>query len=381
MTIPRNLGTFAEYAGANNKPVYNITNSGETATVTAISATGTIDYNVITQSIVFYTSDSSGNWTLNIRGDATTTLNSFMSVGQSIVITHLVSNGSTAYYNNLVQIDGNSITPKWQGGSAPTSGNANTIDSYEYMIIKTANATFTVLAAQSKISKPTIDPYWYNVVLLMSFDGANGSTTFTDSSSYGTNGTSNNGAALSTANYEFAPSSFRSNVGPNCPYVSFSNANLNFGTGDLTVELWHYYNSSEAVGYGPFLDNGNQGIFLSYGSPTTNLLFYSNVATGLSGTTGAAHGMTNGTWNFLTFVRSGSTCYIFVNGNIIQTLTGVSGSLSPNGSGYNGTINTYSLTLGQNYWVGGYIDEMRITKGVARYTSNFTPPTAPFPVG
>jgi hypothetical protein len=75
-----------------------------------------------------------------------------MSTGQSLSTTFLVTNGATAYYNSAVTIDGNSVTPKWQGGSAPTSGNASSVDSYTYVIIKTGSAAFTVLASQTKFA-------------------------------------------------------------------------------------------------------------------------------------------------------------------------------------------------------------------------------------
>lgn len=229
----------------------------------------------------------------------------------------------------------------------------------------------------SGLTVPT-DPYWANVVLLYQMSGANGSTTFTDSSTAGTNGTSVNGAALTTANFQFAPSSFRSNVGPSAPYITFSNTNLSFGTSPVTVDCWLYYSSSEATDFGPILDNGGQGIYLSYGNVNTNLLFFSANSGGLGSNVGVAHGMTNNTWNFISFVRNGSTCYIFVNGTIIQTITGVTATLSP-ASGSLAYINTYSGTLGSTYWLGGNLQELRITKGIARYTSNFTPPTGPFP--
>ena len=64
----------------------------------------------------------------------------------------MVTNGSTAYYPTAFQIDGVSVTPKWSGGTAPSSGNANTIDVYTFTIIKTASATYTVLGAQTKFA-------------------------------------------------------------------------------------------------------------------------------------------------------------------------------------------------------------------------------------
>jgi hypothetical protein len=152
MTIPRNLGTFAEYAGAVNTPALSVPNAGEVTTVSATAATGTIQYDVITQSVLFYTTNASGNWTLNIRGDGSTILNSFMSTGQSITIAFLVTQGGTAFYNSAVTIDSVSVTPKWQGGTAPTAGNASSIDVYTYTIIKTASAAYTVLASQTKFA-------------------------------------------------------------------------------------------------------------------------------------------------------------------------------------------------------------------------------------
>ena len=122
----------------------------ETATVSATAATGTVNYDVATQSILYYTSNASANWTLNIRGSAGVTLNSLMAVGQSITITHIVTQGSTAYYNSAVTIDGSAVTPKWQNGISPNAGSVNSADAYTYAIIKTAAATFTVLASQTR---------------------------------------------------------------------------------------------------------------------------------------------------------------------------------------------------------------------------------------
>ena len=125
-----------------------VTTLGETTTVSATAATGTINYDVITQGVLYYTTSASANWTANFRGNSTTTLNTLMAVGETRTVTFLVTQGSTAYYNNAVTIDGTSVTPKWQGGSAPTAGNPSSIDIYTYSIIKTASATYTVLASQ-----------------------------------------------------------------------------------------------------------------------------------------------------------------------------------------------------------------------------------------
>lgn len=124
----------------------NLVSPTEKITVSASAATGTININVVDQTILYYTSDATANWTLNVRADASNSLNSFISVGESVTLSFLNTNGATAYYPSAFQVDGSAITPKWSGGSAPTGGNANSIDAYSYTIIKTADATFTVLA-------------------------------------------------------------------------------------------------------------------------------------------------------------------------------------------------------------------------------------------
>jgi len=140
------------FAGTSSVAALKTTNIKEVATISATAATGTIAYDITTQSVLYYTSNASGNFTLNFRGSSGTSLDTLMSTGESISVTFLVTNGSTAYYNSAVQVDGNSVTPKWQGGTAPTSGNASSIDSYTYVIFKTGSAAFTVLASQTKFA-------------------------------------------------------------------------------------------------------------------------------------------------------------------------------------------------------------------------------------
>ena len=124
----------------------------ETITISATAATGTINFDASTQVVLYYTTNASGNFTLNFRGTSAISMNTLLSTGQSLSATFLVTNGSTAYYNSVVQVDGSNVTPKWQGGSAPTSGNASSVDSYTYVIIKTGSAAFTVLASVTKFA-------------------------------------------------------------------------------------------------------------------------------------------------------------------------------------------------------------------------------------
>jgi len=140
------------FAGTSSNADLKTSNIIETATVSATAATGTINYDITTQSVLYYTSNASANWTVNFRGSSGTSLDTIMSTGESMSVTFLVTQGATAYYNSAVQVDGSAVTPKWQGGSAPTSGNASSIDSYTYVLLKTASATFTVFAAQTKFA-------------------------------------------------------------------------------------------------------------------------------------------------------------------------------------------------------------------------------------
>jgi len=125
----------------------------ERTTVSATAATGTINYDASTQGVLYYTTNASANWTLNIRGTSGITLSSILAVGDAITVVFLNTNGATAYYPTVYQIDGSAVTPKWQGGTAPTGGNASSIDAYSLTIIKTAaTPTYTVLASQTKFA-------------------------------------------------------------------------------------------------------------------------------------------------------------------------------------------------------------------------------------
>ena len=124
----------------------------EKANTSATAATGTINFDVIDGAIQNFTSNASANWTLNIRGNSSVTLDTLMDTGESMTIAHVVPQGSTAYYANVVQIDGSTVTPVWQGGSAPTEGNADSSDVYTFTTIKTAANTYTVLGALTQFA-------------------------------------------------------------------------------------------------------------------------------------------------------------------------------------------------------------------------------------
>ena len=126
----------------------------ERTSVSTSAATSTVTIDVNTASTLYITASSTSNWTTNVRGDGSTTLNSLMTTGDAITVAFLATQGATAYYNTVLQIDGTTsgVTTEWQGGTAPAAGNVSGIDVYVYNIIKTASATFTVLASQTKFA-------------------------------------------------------------------------------------------------------------------------------------------------------------------------------------------------------------------------------------
>ncbi len=111
------------------------------------STTGTITFDTTAQAVELYTADQTANRTINFSN-----VNANLAIGQSLSVAVLLTNGATPYYLNVYQVDGSAVTPKWQGGTAPSAGNASGIDSYNFTIIKTADATFTVLASQTQFA-------------------------------------------------------------------------------------------------------------------------------------------------------------------------------------------------------------------------------------
>jgi len=124
----------------------------ERTTISATAATGTINFDASTQGVLYYTTNASANWTLNVRGNSGASLDSTLTTGDSITVAFLAAQGSTAYYQSAFQIDGSAVTPKWQGGTAPAAGNASSTDSYVFTIIKTGSAAFTVFGSQTKFA-------------------------------------------------------------------------------------------------------------------------------------------------------------------------------------------------------------------------------------
>ena len=124
----------------------------EVVNVSASTATGTVTINSATDSVTYYTANAAANFVVNLRGNASVTMNNQLQTGEAITSVFLNTNGTVAYYPTAVQVDGGTagVSTRWQGGSSPTSGNVSSIDSYSFTVIKTAGSAFTVLASQTQ---------------------------------------------------------------------------------------------------------------------------------------------------------------------------------------------------------------------------------------
>lgn len=153
-----NLTSYVTLTGTQtltNKTVDSQRLTGSANELTTIVGTGFAGYtfDAATSADVLITANSTANGTVNIRGNSTTTLASLLAVGETKVLNLRITNGATAYYPNAWQIDGAAITPKWQGGTAPSAGNASAVDFYSVAITKTASTpTYLVAISQTKFA-------------------------------------------------------------------------------------------------------------------------------------------------------------------------------------------------------------------------------------
>jgi hypothetical protein len=125
-------------------------NIAETTNVYSVGSNSTINYDLTAQSVLFSTVNATANFTVNLRGNANSTLDSIMNNGQTVTIAYLASNGPTAFFSNTFSIDGFIRSVRWQNSIIPTAGNANSIDSYAFTVIKTTANTYTVFGTQTQ---------------------------------------------------------------------------------------------------------------------------------------------------------------------------------------------------------------------------------------
>lgn len=221
----------------------------------------------------------------------------------------------------------------------------------------------------------SFDPDYASVSLLLHGDATNGSTTFTDSSSTPKTVTAYGNTQISTAQSKFGGASMA--FDGTGDYLSAPNdPAFYFGSGDFTVEGWARANgsiSSTACFLGKW-SLGTGGLQFIVGAASSNRAYFSLSNDGAASTelVGASNSIPSSVWFHFAGVRSGNVQTMYVNG--VSVASGpIVGALFDNAA--------YSLTAGSNGFsqaFNGHLDELRITKGVARYTANFTPPSAPF---
>ena len=221
---------------------------------------------------------------------------------------------------------------------------------------------------------PSADPYSDYVSLLLHGSGTNGSTTFTDSSNHGHTVTANGDAEISTTQSKFGGSSMYFDGSGD--YLTLTNdASFVFGTGDFTVEMWVYHTSenSQKIYYDGRPSSATGAYVALYKTPQNKLALFVNAANRIVGTTSILQNV----WYHIAVCRQGSSTKLFLNGiqeglTFTDTTNYLNGTSRPiiGADGFNPSANTQ---------MQGYIDDLRVTKGVARYTANFTPPTAELP--
>ena len=212
------------------------------------------------------------------------------------------------------------------------------------------------------------DQYYNSCSLLMHFNGSNGSTTFTDNSKNNFTVTSVNGTAISTDQSKFGGASVYFD-GTN-DYLSITNNSaLNLSGGSYTIECWirptgNYSNYRPIIA--KRIPSSNTSAWQVYLRVTTGYLSYFNGTEIVSSTTPTAN-----VWSHVAAVYNGTTINLYLNGvSVLSTAVG--------NSDVDASINIGAFPSYGEYFIG-YIDELRVTKGIARYTSNFTPPTSEFP--
>ena len=225
----------------------------------------------------------------------------------------------------------------------------------------------------------TGDVHFPKVKLLLPFDGSNGATSTTDSSNTGNTITFNGNAQISTTQSKFGSSSaYFDGTGD---YIDLGGSSLRSvcDSGDFALELWFYQDSRSSwasliTNYGT--NNGGWAVYINNASPNQVYWWHYNGSgwVYLNYSQGTRTTITLDTWHHLAVTRSGNTWRLFLNGVQEDTITD-SNSISASDGAVVSGLRLGTINAGHDYPLHGYIDDVRITNGDARYTSNFTPPT------
>jgi hypothetical protein len=223
------------------------------------------------------------------------------------------------------------------------------------------------------------DVHFSKVKLLLPFDGSDGATSTADSSNMGNAITFNGNAQISTSQSKFGSSSaYFDGTGD---YIDAGGSSLRSvcDSGDFALELWLYQDSrpdyaSIITNYGT--GNGGWALYINSGSPQQVYWWHYNGSgwVYLNQSQGTRTTITLDTWHHVAVTRSGNTWRLFLNGTQEDTITDSNNITAGNGAVFNG-LRFGTINAGLQYAFHGYIDDVRITNGDARYTSNFTPPT------
>ena len=242
-------------------------------------------------------------------------------------------------------------------------------------------ANFTPPTAAFPNSGPAAtDPNFGSVELLLHMNGANGGTTFTDSSSRSRTATVAGNTNTSTTQSKFGgASAFFDGTGDYLTYTPNSNL-IDWTTGAYTIEAWVYAASwsgwSDGTNLAPSLcgnsDTASSANYWSFGPLSSGIVEFVYWDGSQQRKVTGTSTLTTNTWHHIAMTCEGTTVRVFVNGTLEASGT-IAGSPAPN----TGTV--FAVGQGNNASITGYVDDLRVTQGTARYTANFTPPTAAFP--
>ena len=359
------------------------------------------DYTTNTHALMMNTNDAVNLFRYAVPGNigdaimkSTTTLSSntwyHAAVTRSGITFRLYVNGVLeASYTSSATVDSNA-TSYITLGDTPTMTASEQFNGYidDLRITKgIARYPLNIMPTQA-LPLPTAtaagdDPYWASVSLLLNGDGTNGSTVFTDLSSSPKAITTYGNAQISTTTKKFgAGSMYFDGTGD---YLAIpNNPAFSFGTGDFTVECWSYTVSATAwsnfISTGTNSDGSNLGWKVGRNSTNNILSFGLRTGTDYTNYNGTAITWNNNTWYHFAAVRSGTTLTLYWDGVMAGVFTGMSAGVNTGSGGVSVGCRYASTTAEIMEFHNGYIDDLRVTKGVARYTANFTPPTQSLPL-
>jgi len=305
-----------------------------------------------------------------------------IAISRSGVYTYLFVNGIKEATHTAAGVANYGVTNAYlfrTGTSGYTDSDIGYVDDLQVTKIAKYTTNFTIPTTSVIVKPPNVilpfsdDPYWNQTVLALPMSGTNGSTTFVDLR--GKTVTAAGSASISTTQSKFGGSS--AYFDGTDDYLSLSTGpDFDFGTGDFTIDVYAYL--------GSYTGTTDKTLLMKYTSWSTDVDFYLvvKVTTGII-KFGAGdnlplvlvsnNAISLNTWTHIAVVRNSGVTKLYVDG-IAQTSTHTGSVIIPNGST---TLRIGSYNGSSEFW-NGYIDDLRVTKGVARYTSNFTPPTKSF---